>query len=77
MEWLMNKGRVCDVPGCGGKVLFSARKDGSEFCAGCGVIYNPRPWPVKTGSRLSRADLVGPNNYESLRSGNSYGSRPL
>ena len=74
---LMAEGRVCDAPGCSGKVLFSARRDGSEFCAGCGVVYKPRSYPVRRGARLSWADLLGSDTDESLRSAGDYGSGPL
>ena len=72
----MNEGRVCDVAGCSGKVLYSARRDGSEFCAGCGVVYNP-PMPTPRPVKGKPVDLLGPHNYEGLRSAADYGARPL
>ena len=57
--------RPCSVSGCDGQLF--TRDDRLFQCGKCGVIYNPRPWPVRRGSRLTPADLVGPNNYEHLR----------
>ena len=57
--------RPCNVSGCGGQLI--TRDDRTIACQKCGTIYNPRPWPVRRGSKLSPADLVGPNNYEHLR----------
>ena len=59
---------------CGGLLVPSARQ--GDQCQSCGVRWNPPPYPGR-GSRLTKADLVGPENYESLRSGNDYGRRPL
>ena len=60
-------GRVCDVPACSGQVLYSARMDGSEVCQKCGVVYNPRPYPVRRDPHYTAADLLGPERYPSLQ----------
>ena len=56
--------RPCDVSGCSGQLF--TRDDRLFQCGKCGVIYNPRPYPVRRDPNYTKADLLGPENYPSL-----------
>ena len=74
--------RPCPA-GCGGQLI--TRDDRTIQCEKCGAdpwlsdrfVRNPPVYPVRKGSNLTKADLLGPENYDSLRSAGDYGRRPL
>ena len=67
----------CSV--CGGPLRrLNTGEAGLWWCeTRCRTVYNPPVYPVMKGSNLTKADLLGPENYESLRSAGDYGQRSL